>query len=258
MRITALAENTAKDSRLAAQHGLSLFVETDEIKFLFDMGQGDLFCRNAEVLGIDLAEASFAVLSHGHYDHGGGLPDFFRVNPTAPVYLSPYAFEPHFNAEGKDIGLDPALEKNERLLFVRETQEIFPGITLYPALKNPLLYPKGGAGMTTVREGKAVPEDFRHEIYLQVAEKEKRILFSGCSHRGILNIATEFSPDVLIGGFHFSKLPLDDTLKNAARRLAGADTDYYTCHCTGEEQIAFMKPHLPRLFSLSTGDEIVL
>ncbi len=258
MKITVLAENTAKNSHLAAQHGLSLFVETGKTKFLFDMGQSDLFFKNAKALGIDLAEASFAVLSHGHYDHGGGLSAFLRVNSAAPIYLSPFAFEPHFNAQGKDIGLDPALQKNERLIAASERMELFPGATLYPCLSRPLVYPKGGAAMTTLREGKRIPEDFRHEIYLQVEEKGKRILFSGCSHRGILNIAAEFSPDVLIGGFHFSKLPLDEDLKDAARQLAAQNTDYYTCHCTGEEQIAFMKPYLPRLFSLSTGDVIEL
>jgi len=73
MKITALLENTS-DCGLPVEHGLSLFVEMENgYRFLFDMGQTDLFAQNAEALGIDLNTADFAVLSHGHYDHGGGL-----------------------------------------------------------------------------------------------------------------------------------------------------------------------------------------
>ena len=84
MKITALIENTSARG-LPTEHGLSLFVETAERKFLFDMGQTDLFARNAETLGIDLTTVDFAVLSHGHYDHGGGLKAFLALNDHAPV-----------------------------------------------------------------------------------------------------------------------------------------------------------------------------
>ena len=256
MKITLLAENTSVSSEIGAEHGLSMYLETCGKKILFDMGQTALFAENAEKLGIDLAKVDFAVLSHGHYDHGGGLETFLEINSTAPVFLSPYAFEEHFNAEGKNIGLSPELQGDPRFSFVEKKWEIFPNITLYPNLSRPLLYPKGCGDMTTLREGEEILEDFRHEIYLEICEGEKRILFSGCSHRGILNIATEFSPRVLIGGFHFSKLPLDDTLRGYAEILSSLPTTFYTCHCTGKEQYDFMKETMPRLFTLSTGETL--
>ena len=83
---------------------------------MFDMGQTDVFVRNAERLGIDLSEADIAVVSHGHYDHGGGLEKFLELNQKAPVYVSRYAFEPHFNAESKYIGIDVKIAVNERLI----------------------------------------------------------------------------------------------------------------------------------------------
>ena len=94
MRITVLLENTPSSDSVTAEHGLRLFIETENAKILFDMGQTDAFANNARVLGIDLSSADLAVLSHGHYDHGGGLTKFLELNRTAPVYLSPHAFEP--------------------------------------------------------------------------------------------------------------------------------------------------------------------
>ena len=75
---------------------------------------------------------------------------------------------------------------------------------------------------------------------------------------GILNIAEWFQPDVLIGGFHFSKLPLDDTLKDYAQYLEGFKTEYYTCHCTGTEQYAFLRGQMPRLRYLAGGETVIL
>ena len=111
----------------------------------------------------------------------------------------------------------------------------------------------GSAGLNMIQNGKMQSDDFRHEHYLLIEENSRRILISGCSHRGIINIEDQFRPDVLIGGFHFSKLPLDSVLSSCAKQLDSYDTDYYTCHCTGTEQFEFMKQHMKRLDYISTG-----
>ena len=107
MKIVTLLENTASCPGVAPQHGLSLYIETEEWKILFDMGQDDTFAVNAEQLGIDLSKVNLAVLSHGHYDHGGGLAAFLRMNKTAPVYIHTDAFGHYYNGIEKYIGLDP-------------------------------------------------------------------------------------------------------------------------------------------------------
>ena len=71
MYVTVLVENTSFTEGLRAEHGLSLYIEANDKKILFDMGQTELFADNAEKLGIHLADVDVAVLSHGHYDHGG-------------------------------------------------------------------------------------------------------------------------------------------------------------------------------------------
>ena len=116
----------------------------------------------------------------------------------------------------------------------------------------------GSFGLNAKEDDHFVPDDFRHEQYLLVEEDGKKILLSGCSHKGILNIVEWFTPDVLVGGFHFSKLSLDETLETYAMHLNRFPTAYYTCHCTGQEQFSFMQKHMNHLFYLSAGQTINL
>ena len=227
IQITALVENTSADPRLGAEHGLSLYIETGAHHILFDMGQTALYAANARALGVDLAGVDLAVLSHGHYDHGGGLAHFLAANPGAPVYLSRYAFEPHYHGSTKNIGLEPALAQNLRLRFTGETTPLGDGLTLYACNARPRRHDLGSFGLTTVRDGAFVAEDFRHEQYLLIEQAGKRVLISGCFHKGILDLVEWFRPDVLGGGFHFSKLPLDETLAGYARALDRSGTVFY-------------------------------
>lgn len=249
MKIWTLMENTACGG-LAAEHGLSLYIETGEHKILFDAGQSGAFAENAEKLGVDLRQVEFAVLSHGHYDHGGGLKRFLQVNERAKIYASQYAFEGHVNASGKDIGLDPALENCGRMVLTKGDTRLAPGIAL---LTCPLT-PEDPAGLQMEEAGNLKPEDFRHEQYLLVEEQGKKILFSGCSHKGILQLMDYFRPDVLVGGFHFMKIEEEARLRRAAQRLMQYPAVYYTGHCTGEMQFAVLKESMEeRLHRVRAG-----
>ncbi len=259
MRITALTENITEKTDLSAEHGLSLYIETEKAKkILFDMGQTELFSENAQKLGIDLSKVDVAVISHGHYDHGGGLRRFFEINKTAPVYISKYAFEPHYNGTEKYIGLDIALQDNDRLVFTADEQVISDGLTLFSCNENERRFNLGSFGLNMFADGRFLPDDFRHEQYLLIEENGKKVLISGCSHKGIMDIVSWFEPDVLVGGFHFSKLPLDERLREYAGVLNRHKTEYYTCHCTGVEQFDFMKKYMDRLSYLSCGDTILI
>lgn len=236
MKIVTLMENTSCREDLCAEHGLSLYLETETTKILFDAGQSTAFAENAEKLGIDLRKVDFAVLSHGHYDHSGGLEKFLEINGTATVYVSRHAFEPHFSANGY-IGMDPRLRESDRFVFVSEETELAPGITL----RQLSALPMDTAGLQMEENGLRKPDDFRHEQYLLIKEGEKRILLSGCSHKGILQIVDAFRPDILIGGFHFMKVTDEEKLRQAAQKLLEYDTIYYTGHCTGQKQYDYLK-----------------
>lgn len=258
MKITSLLENTASSEKVRSEHGLSLYIETEKSKILFDMGQTDLFYENALSLGIDLKSVDFAVLSHGHYDHGGGLKKFLEVNRTAPVYINEYAFEQHYNGTEKYIGLDVSLKDSHRIIFTKDEFFISEKLKLFSCNGREKKHDLGSFGLTCFENGKFVPDSFRHEQYLLIEEDNKKILISGCSHKGILDITDWFKPDYLIGGFHFSKLPLDETLITYAKFLDSYKTHFYTCHCTGAEQFSFMKNHMEKLSYLSCGDSILI
>lgn len=258
MRIVSLLENTTERSDVSVEHGLSLYIEARGQRILFDMGQTDLFCRNAAVLGIDLSLVDVAVISHGHYDHGGGLRKFLEINSRADVYVREDAFSPHFNGEEKYIGLDTSLQDCPRLILTGDECAVCDGITLLSCNGRERKYPPIPSGLTERTCRGFIPDLFLHEQYMLIEEEGRRILFSGCSHKGVTDIMGWLVPDVLIGGFHYSKLPADDSLRERALVLASFPTEYYTCHCTGREQYEFAKEYIPRLHYLSCGQDIAI
>ena len=230
-----------------------MLIETGEHRILFDTGASDAFAENAECMGLDLRTVNTVILSHGHYDHGGGLERFLKISHRAKVWASPHAFEPHFNASGKDIGLPPALRAQTQIHSATEpVTELYSGITLHQGNE---IAVEDCAGMSAICNGVHMPEDFRHEQYLLIQEGNKRILISGCSHRGILNIAEHFRADILIGGFHLMKEIDTSRLSALAERLQKLPTRFYTGHCTGELAFSTLKQHLGnQLHRFSTGD----
>ena len=258
MKIISLAENTSSKEGIGAEHGLSLYIETKEHRILFDAGQTGMFADNARALGIDLSLVDIAILSHGHYDHGGGMLTFLSINGRAPLYVSKHAFGNYYNGTEKYIGLAPELSHSDRLILTEGEHRIDGSLTLISAHGMNRPYDLGSFGLTEKIDGRFVPDSFDHEQYLLIEEEGARVLISGCSHKGILNIAGHFSPDVLVGGFHFSKLECDAALAEYAKILSRHDTDYYTCHCTGTAQYEYMRTFMPRLAYLAGGDEIVI
>ena len=257
MKLWTLVENTSRCEDIGCEHGLSLYFETGNRKILFDAGQTGLIRENARKMGVDLSQVDTAVLSHGHYDHGGGLFAFLEENKTAPVYASDLCFEDYYNGPTKFIGLNPTLRNCSRIRPVENIRSLGDGLTLYPGrlVTTPRKVESYGL---KVRIGHLwMPDTFLHEQYLMLEENGRKILFSGCSHRGIVNIAQHFQPDILIGGFHFKKLdPEKDQaiLRESAQALLDLPTRYYTCHCTGTQQYQVLKSIMgDRIDYLSAG-----
>lgn len=269
MRITCLVDNCALDG-FGSEHGLSFWVEACGKKLLFDSGESGLFLENAARLGIDVAEADFAVVSHGHYDHGGGLTAFFAANPDAKAYVRAGAFAPRYarrrSGNTEYIGLDASLAGSGRVVETGETCALAPGLTLFSGVRGRELF--SGANRLLLGPDGETPDDFAHEQHLLIREGERRVLIAGCSHCGIVNILSRLSelepepPDAVIGGFHLA-VPgtgdVDEALVDgvAERLLALSGTMYYTGHCTGLPSYERLAARMgPRVAYLHAGETV--
>lgn len=265
MRIVCLAENTS-GINLPAEHGLSLYLETQGHRILFDMGQSDLFLRNAKQLDVDLSAVDLAVVSHGHYDHGGGLEAFLAVNDHAPVYMHEAALERHCARQDREIGLDPKLQGHSQIILTGDEMVLGERMRLFSGNRKAAPYPTDSDGFTAISGGEVARDDFRHEQYLLIREGLKTYLISGCSHKGIQNIMNWMRtcpPDLVIGGFHLSKVLLDETgkqrLDEIACTLLEYPSVYWTCHCTGSAQYRYLKNRMrEKLEYLSAGDDKII
>ncbi len=255
MRIVNLVENTPGVPGCGYEHGLSFYIETKKHKILADSGATDIFLHNAETLGIDLTAVDIMFLSHGHYDHGGGILAFSEVNRDARIYLKASAGEDYYHlkkGEEKYIGIDKEILKLEQCVFVQGDLEIDDELFLYTDVSG-ARYPAAGNQKLKKRTAAGFVQDaFDHEQCLVITQDGKRILLSGCAHNGILNILDRYKeiyhsdPDMVISGFHLMKegeYSPEDVLniRDIAHELAGMDTVFYTGHCTGEEACGMMK-----------------
>lgn len=263
MHLKVLMENTLCRNDLICEHGLSLYLEAGDKRILFDAGQSDAFAKNAEVLGIDLSSIDLAILSHGHYDHGGGMEAFLKINDHAPLYVHEKAFGRHFSGTEREIGLSPALAFHPRVIQTGDHYALNSSLALCTCNEKAPLYSLSNEHMNRMEGKELIPDLFFHEQYLLIEEDGKRILISGCSHKGVLNLLSWLQPDILIGGFHWKHLTGEGEsalqLNEYAHALKQFPTRLYTFHCTGEAAYQYLKPLLgDQLSYLSTGMAITL
>ena len=265
MRVTMLMDNISTRPGIAAEHGLSLYIETEKHRILFDTGSSDAFARNAEALGIDLAAVDIAFISHGHYDHTRGLPRFFELNDRAPVYIHREAFEEYHASDERNIGMPVELKGNPRFILTDGPLSIDDELSLAPFNLEERPFPSHSGGLLMRRNGQDVQDEFLHEQYLSIREagSGRHVVISGCSHKGILNIMRWLQPDALVGGFHFMNLDTQGdgqkALDSAAEELLRHRTEYFTCHCTGKKQFDWLKARMDeRLNYLAGGMSIEL
>ena len=271
VKIVVLLENTTRSSKLKSRHGLSLYAETQTHKILFDMGPNALFLKNAEALGVDIADVDLAVISHGHVDHCGGLKYFLEKNKNAKIYIRPQAFEAHYvKVLGIPFyaGIDRALLPADRFVFTDDIHVIDDEITLFSNVAEKFPLPESDGNLFVKRNGRKVPDDFCHEQNLIITSGGSRILICGCAHAGIVNIARRAKaiagndPRAVIGGMHLyepakKRYENDGYIDSVAAALAELKSSYYTCHCTGEKAYEKMKVRMgARLTYLRTGAEL--
>lgn len=250
MRIVTLMENTAVSEEFTCSHGLSLYIETRGHKILFDMGQDGGFLKNAEKLGVDLRGVDLAVLSHGHYDHGGGLSAFLEVNSQAPIHIQKkalgefYAHDP--DGINRYIGLPPEWKDNPRVVSHTGDYKLDAGIQIFAGVTGRECYSPANDSLFASMNGHHIQDLFMHEQNLLIKEGDKMVLIAGCAHNGMVNIlkkAETYAPSgihYVIGGMHLMHAYPEQErqrmfCKSMANKLKEHSCRYYTCHCTSVE-----------------------
>ena len=170
VKLSVLSENTVLEqaSDLLGEHGLSLYLETATQKILFDTGASGNFIHNADKMGIDLRQVDTAVISHGHYDHCGGLKDFLDLNDKAPVYINRQAFLPHFYGTDQYIGMDPSIIADKRFILIDDFLKLNDSMSIYSCNGMSGQAPANNQGMHVLQNGRLVQDQFWHEQYLLI------------------------------------------------------------------------------------------
>lgn len=277
MRVTTLIENSPSktDPHLVAEWGLSLHITFSGYDILFDTGTSGSFVKNAEHVSVNVASVDTAVVSHHHFDHGGGLRRFLEANAKAKVHLgeapSGDCFIKLLPFTKKYIGLEKALmtDYSDRFETVSKPTQILPDVFVFPHISGTHPKPAGNKRLFVRRDGRLTLDSFAHEIVMAIKEDNKLVIFTGCSHNGVLNmvdtVAREFEGipiKAVIGGFHLVASPPFNSMAGSKRDvedLAKLVLDYpidrtYTGHCTGTKAFAVLKSVMgERITDLRTG-----
>ncbi len=271
IRLTILCENSVGSPLgLIGEHGFACFVETDRGCYLFDTGQGQGILNNARILQKDLTSLRAILLSHGHYDHTGGLPDVLHQCGPVPVYGHPDMFTGRFHTLGRIrrfIGIPHRREYLEALgadfRLSADPVEIAPGIHLSGQIPRVTAFEKGDAKMTAVTAaGEALhPDPIHDDLSLVIESAKGLILVLGCAHAGLVNIMHRVLEQTgrdafyaIVGGTHLG-FASDEQFENTLSALEKFRVEKLgVSHCTGLARAAQLHARLgDRFFFGSVG-----
>ncbi|MFP4326223.1 MAG: MBL fold metallo-hydrolase [Desulfonatronovibrio sp.] len=274
VKITIVVDNKA-GSGLDSEHGFAAWIEAFGRRILFDTGQGHVLAGNAARLGIPLDKTDHVVLSHGHYDHGGGIVQVMEQSVSAIIHLHPHALIDRYsldtNFQSRPVGLSEETVSfldslpPERVHWITHSEYIAPGIGLTgPIPRTDSDEDVGGPFYTDLKgSSKDIIED---DQALWIDTDQGLVVCSGCAHSGIINtlnciknITGKTRIRCVVGGFHLMGAGISRVQKTVNELENISPELIAPCHCTGDEACVLMKKRLGNRFvDCMAGTEIVL
>lgn len=272
LKITTLMENKLGNTEnLDTEHGLSIYIEVDGKKVLFDTGQSGNFIDNGKKLGIDLKDLDYVLISHGHFDHSGGLKRLVEdINPNIKLFLGKGFFNKKYalrdSGDYEYIGnpFDKSfLDKNKIIVeyIDKDKINITENIMVFTNFNRKEEFENNNETMYLKENGEYKIDEFLDEISLAIKTNKGLVVIVGCSHPGIVNILdsiidrTGMNIHGLIGGTHLVKEDDEkinrviEYLKEKEIKILGA------CHCTGKQGETMLGQQLEEVFiNNNTGD----
>ena len=251
VNITILVDNKARKG-LASEHGLSLWIDTGSEHILLDTGQAAALARNSRTLGVDLATTDILVLSHGHYDHTGGIPHVARHAPAVEAYYHPGVFRNRYvirDGRSKVIGMPEqaksALDKlpSARLHPVQEPLMLTAAVGVTGPIPRLAAYEDTGGRFYFDPEGME-PDPIDDDLALWVRTASGVVICLGCAHSGVTNtldyvvrLSQTTRIRAVIGGFHLLDASPDRIEQTVSALQSFAPDMLVPCHCTGERAV---------------------
>lgn len=254
MKITILVDNTALFDRMfVAEHGFSAYIETEGKKILFDTGYSDALVKNAIKMGIDLLDLDYIVLSHGHFDHTGGLWHILRRHMEAEIEKTPHRI-PRLVAHPRcllprpkpplaDIGSILSADDIRRAMQLELSAgpvNLTPHLVFLGEIKRKTSFENVAPGPRRIvmPDGSMQEDLIPDDTSLAFRGRDGLVVITGCAHAGICNtieqartVCGETRVQDVIGGLHLQKpgAQLDGTLAYFKDLKPAA---LHACHCT--------------------------
>lgn len=259
MKITTLIDNKQSVKQLKCEHGLSFLLQTKDINILFDVGQSDKFIFNANKLGLDLRDVDYVVLSHGHYDHTGGLPSFLEMNTKAQVLMHNNAFKQRFSKSSvmvKENGIPwrTHVDKFEdRIQLIDKDIELRNGISILSNVKAQERYKVVNERLVVKHNEDFMPDSFDDEMMLVARQNKEVLVMCGCAHTGIVNMLHTVKQrlgfntfNTVVGGLHLNGCN-NEQIGHVIKGLQPFTIKRWALnHCTGELAFEFFSNTYPQ------------